>query len=87
MEPMLAGLPCVVNADHWAPVAELSDGACVLVEKSAAGFRDAIRRLIDDDVFRAQQGRRAAGFARQRWGPAEAEARQADVYRRILHSY
>lgn len=84
MEPMLAGVPVVVNADHWTPVAELSSDACLLVEKSGSGFRDGIQRLIDDGALRARLGHAAATFARARWDPPVAERRQADVYRECL---
>lgn len=82
LEPLIAGLPVVVNRRRGGPISELTDDICMLVEDTPAGWRDALARLAADEPLRADLGRRAAARARTVWSPAVTEAKFVEVYRR-----
>jgi glycosyltransferase involved in cell wall biosynthesis len=84
LEPLLTGLPVVLNRRRGAPVPELQGGLCVLVDDTVAGYHDALRRLIDDHALRENLGRRARREATARWSPERTEARYVELYRELL---
>ncbi|MBM4200928.1 MAG: glycosyltransferase family 4 protein [Gammaproteobacteria bacterium] len=84
LEPLLTGLPVVLNRRLGAPVPELTDELCVLVENTPEGYRGALERLMTDHAFRAGLGRNAYDHARRQWAPELTEARYADLYRQLL---
>jgi glycosyltransferase involved in cell wall biosynthesis len=84
LEALLTGLPVVINRRASAPVPELTPDICVLVENTAAGYRDALQRLIADHRLREELGRTAGRIARAQWHPAITESRYVDIYRNLL---
>ncbi len=84
LEPLLTGLPVVINRRQGDPVPELTPDICMLVENSVAGYEHALRRLITDHALRERLGRRAFAHARQHWSPEVTEAKFVSIYRRIL---
>ncbi len=85
MEPMLAGLPVVMNRIGGGADVDIEDAA-VLVENSASAYREAIARLIASQSDRAAIGRRCRERALATWEPRAAEARQAAITRATLAS-
>jgi glycosyltransferase involved in cell wall biosynthesis len=84
LEPLLVGLPLVINRRIGEPVPELSPDTCELVENTAAAYEAALRRLISDHAYRERLGRVAYNHARQRWAPDHTEAKFVEIYRRYL---
>jgi glycosyltransferase involved in cell wall biosynthesis len=84
MEPLLAGLPVVMNERVKSAVVELQGDFLLLVENTAEGYYRALRRLIEDDPFREQLGRRAYAHAQELWAPAKAEAKFVEIYKRVM---
>ena len=84
LEPLLTGLPIVINRRKGAPVPELDDKICLLVENSTEGYRGAIERLIQDHGFREGLGRKAYEHANAHWSPRATEAKYVDLYRRTM---
>jgi glycosyltransferase involved in cell wall biosynthesis len=84
IEPLLAGLPVVVNRRAGAPVPEFSGDYCVLVENTVEGYLDALRRLVADAPFRERIGRAAYRHAQAHWAPRATESRFAEIYRRFM---
>ena len=84
MEPMLVGLPLVVNRRRGKPVEELGDDRCVLVENTAHAYRDALAALIADPARRARLGGAARAYALDYWDPVAAEHKIVEIYRRVL---
>lgn len=82
LEPLLSGLPIVINRRAGKAVPELTDDICVLVENSAEGYRSALSQLIADSERRELLGRTAYRTARDNWAPAATEAKFADIYSR-----
>jgi glycosyltransferase involved in cell wall biosynthesis len=82
IEAALSGLPLVVN-DHRGTVPELVGDHVLLVDGSAASYRDALALLLDDER-REALGRRALDVATERWDPVRCEAIVADHYRALL---
>lgn len=84
MEALWLGMPVVINADQVRPVPELSGPWVERVPNSASGYAQAIRRLLSDDVARAELGRAGRRYAESTFAPRQAEQRQADLYRELL---
>jgi glycosyltransferase involved in cell wall biosynthesis len=84
MEPMLVGLPVVVNRRTPTPVAELPGDVCMLVDDTAEGYAEAIRLLGSDEARRTRLGKAASSYANARWSPTAAEERLASVNKKFL---
>ncbi len=84
LEPLLSGLPVVINRRKGAPVPELDDAICMLVENTPEGYSDALTRLMHDHGFRENLGRRAYEHADAHWSPRITETKYADLYRRTM---
>lgn len=84
LEPLLTGLPVILNRRVGRPVPELEDVPCVFVENTVEGYRDALLGLIGDDGRREALGRAARTHAVARWGPARTEARFAAIYGELM---
>jgi len=84
LEPLLTGLPVVLNCRTGAPVPELEGGICRFVESSVAGYREGLRDLLGDHHAREALGRRGRQEASARWAPEQTEERFAEIYRHLL---
>jgi glycosyltransferase involved in cell wall biosynthesis len=84
LEPLLTGLPVIINRRLGEPVPELTDDICMLVANSVEGYRAAIGRLIADDHARERLGRSAYAHAQKNWSPAATEAKFLTIYREML---
>jgi glycosyltransferase involved in cell wall biosynthesis/SAM-dependent methyltransferase len=84
LEPLLTGLPVVLNHRRGHAVPELQDGPLLFVEDTVAGYRTALERLLRDDGLREQLGRLASHEAQARWAPERTEARFVELYRQVI---
>jgi len=85
MEPLLTGLPVVLNKHKKQPVPEFKDGEfIILVKNTPTGYYYALKRLIENDTFREQLGRKAYTHAQENWAPAKMEAKVVEIYRQIM---
>jgi glycosyltransferase involved in cell wall biosynthesis len=83
MEPMLAGVPVIMNRIGGRGDADL-DGAAVLVEDSVAGYKGALIEMTGSEARRREVGLACRKLATSTWEPVEAEARQAALTRQVL---
>lgn len=83
MEPMLAGLPVVVNSIGPGQDFELEEAA-LLVENTSAAYRRALSCLQNDERLRRSIGTAARARALALWDPAVAEQRQAMLHRACI---
>ena len=84
MEPLLTGLPVIANRRKGESVPELQDDHVLLVENTPEGYRDGLKKLIEDHEFREKLGRRAYEFAREKWAPAKTEAKYVEIYKKVM---
>ncbi|RJR43071.1 MAG: glycosyltransferase [Deltaproteobacteria bacterium] len=84
LEPLLTGLPVVLNRRNGEPVPELQGDFLMLVDNTPEGYYEALQRLLTDDRFREELGRRAYAHAQARWSPAVTEAKYVEIYQRLL---
>ena len=85
LEPLLTGLPVVLNKRIGEPVPEFQEGDfLLLVENSEEGYRTAIEKLIADHAFRENLGRVAYEHAWRHWSPIKMEAKYVEVYRSVM---
>lgn len=84
LEPLLTGLPVVLNRRAGRPVPELQGDHVMLVDNTEEAWRAAIEKLIADHAFREKLGRTAYAHAQERWAPHKTEARFADIYRKVM---
>lgn len=84
LEPLLTGLPVIINRRREQPVPELQGDHVLLVENTPEGYYQGIKKLLTDPVFRENLGKRAYSLAQEKWAPARTEAKYVDIYKRIL---
>jgi glycosyltransferase involved in cell wall biosynthesis len=83
LEPMLVGLPVIVNRPTGS-VPELSNERCVLVEPTVEGYRSAVERMLADRNARESVGRNARDWAWGALSPQRVEARVAELYDELI---
>lgn len=83
MEPMLAGLPVIMNRIGGGADADL-EGAAVLVEDGVAGYAGALIEMVRSEAHRRKVGAACRDLAARTWDPVKAEAAQAALTRRVL---
>lgn len=80
LEPLLTGLPVLLNKRIGAPVPELTEDICMLVPNTIDDYKKALRKLIGDHDFRQNLGETAKRHARSKWSPEITEKKFADIY-------
>jgi len=83
LEPLLTGLPVIINRRRGPEVPELTKDICLLVEDTVQGYKSALESLISDRDFRARLGRAAYAYAQANWSPARTEEKFSNIYRRL----
>jgi glycosyltransferase involved in cell wall biosynthesis len=83
MEPLLTGLPVVMNRREGEPFAEL-DELAMLVDNTPEGYEQAFRTLISDGEMRRQLGDGAREKAERLFGSTSSEAAYVEIYRSLL---
>lgn len=84
LEPLLTGLPVLLNRRTGRPVPELETGICRFTENTTDGYERALRELLDDDEGRERLGRAAYRHAQARWSREVTERAVVDAYQRVL---
>lgn len=84
LEPLLTGLPVIINRRQGASVPELGEDICMLVPNTVEAYFLALERLMTDEGYRESLGRKAYAHAQKNWSPAITEAKFVEIYRRIL---
>lgn len=85
MEPLLTGLPVIVNHRcRGKPVFEFQGDWVYLVENTKEGYLNALRKLIADDVFREALGQRGYTYAWNQFAPDKMEQKVVDLYRELV---
>jgi glycosyltransferase involved in cell wall biosynthesis len=79
MEPMLVGLPVVVNRKTHEGDDELMDAA-IEVDDTPVGYRAALARLVGDEAERRRVGAACRQRAMATWEPVAAEERLALIH-------
>lgn len=82
MEPMLAGLPVILNRPRSEYRSELT-GATLLVEDSVEGYRAALVELRDSARRREEIGLAGRRRALELWEPAATERKHAALHARL----
>jgi glycosyltransferase involved in cell wall biosynthesis len=85
LEPLLTGLPVIINRRKGLPVPELQGDFLLVVENTEEGYYQALQKLIEDGSFREQLGRRAYDHAQKRWAPATSEQAFVEIYKELGH--
>lgn len=84
MEPLLTGLPTVLNRRIGKPVPELQGDWVLLVENSVEGYYRALQHLLTDHEAREALGRRAYAHAQEHFAPPRTEAKVVEIYQQLL---
>jgi glycosyltransferase involved in cell wall biosynthesis len=84
IEAALTGLPIVVNDRNGEPANELIGGHFLLVDGTTESYQHALEKLIRDDAFREQLGRKAYTYAQEHWAPEKTEAKYVEIYKRVM---
>ncbi|WP_417432225.1 glycosyltransferase family 4 protein [Kiloniella sp.] len=84
MEPLLSGLPVLINKVAGEIIPELTEEICLLTENTLEGYRSGLKKILCDDVLREKLGKSAKVHAERTWNPDKTEARYASIYRSVL---
>jgi glycosyltransferase involved in cell wall biosynthesis len=84
MEPLLTGLPVVINRCYPEPVPELNGDWVMAVENTKEGYLDAIKKLFTDDDYRESLGQRGYDYAWKNFAPYEMERKVVDLYKELV---
>lgn len=88
LEPLLTGLAVVLNRRDGQPVPELAKGDgrwILLVANTRDGYLQAFKKLVADDEFREQLGRKAYAHAQEHWAPDKMEAKVVEICSQLMH--
>jgi glycosyltransferase involved in cell wall biosynthesis len=86
IEPLLTGLPVIINRRLGQPVPELTNDICHMMRNTVEDYQNALARLIGDHSYREQLGRAAYAHAQANWSPAATEAKFVAIYRNFLEA-
>lgn len=85
MEALLSGLPVILNKRIGMPVPEYEDGDfLILVDNTVEGYYGTLKKLIEDDDFREELGRKAYTYATSHWLPQMMEEKVVNIYRKLI---
>lgn len=84
LEALLTGLPVVINHRRGEAVPELEGDFVMKVKNSPQDYLGAFQRLLSDDQFREEMGKKAFSHARAHWSPEATEEKYAGIYRSFL---
>jgi len=84
LEPLLSGLPVVLNKRIGKPVPELNSEICVLVENTVDGYYAALNKLINNAEYRENLGRSAYKHAQEIWSPEITEGKFVSIYKGLI---
>ncbi len=84
LEPLLTGLPTILNTIPDHPVPEYQGDWMMLVENTPEGYYATLRHLLTDHQAREALGQRAYVHAQEHYAPAKTEAVFASIYRSFL---
>ena len=85
LEPLLTGLPVLINKRNGEPVKELTEKICVLTSNTVDGYYESLQKLIEDNEYREQLGRAAYNHAQMIWDPKKTEQKFVDIYKLIIN--
>jgi glycosyltransferase involved in cell wall biosynthesis len=84
LEPMLAGLPILLNRGAHAGVPELNSDVCLLVDDSVGGYYKGLQSLTVDAELRERLGRNARTWAERACIPSLVEQRVVALYDELI---
>ncbi len=83
LEVLLTGLPIIINVRRGLPVPELMGDFVYKVDNTVESYLSALQKLVSDDSFREQLGRKAYEHANANWAPKVTERKFVEIYKRI----
>jgi glycosyltransferase involved in cell wall biosynthesis len=84
LEPLLTGLPVVINCRQPEPVPELNGDWVLAVKNTEEAYRRALKELVTDHQRRELLGQRGYTYARQHFAPEKMEQQMLDLYQEFL---
>ena len=84
IEAALTGLPVVLKGGDNQLSTEFSGDHFLVVEGTPDSYKRAFTRLIEDDPFREQLGRRAFAYASEYWSPEKIESQYVGIYKSAM---
>ena len=87
LEPLLTGLPIVLNKREGRPIPELEGKDLVYyVENTPVSYRQAFIDLFEDDKKRENLGQHAKELSGKFWAPYETEKKFVNIYKNLMES-
>lgn len=81
LEPMLTGMPIVLNIRNGEPVPELQGDFIHYSRNSVLGYREAIEKMMTDDRYRKSMGKKVFEYAQKYFSPATTENKFVQLYK------
>jgi glycosyltransferase involved in cell wall biosynthesis len=86
LEPLLTGLPVIINHRVGLPVPEFEGDFLLKVENTEDGYHRALKRLVEDHAFREELGSKAYAHAQENWVPVRTEQNFVRIYREVMEN-
>jgi len=84
LEPLLTGLPVIINFRKGEQVMELTSDICYKVENKVSAYKEAIESLISKEELRIKLGECAIQVSSKKWSPTITEKKFVDIYKKQL---
>lgn len=85
-EPLVTGLPVVLNHRKGEPVPEFVDANfLMLVDNTFEGYTHVFEQLLSNQTLREDLGRKAFNHSKEHWPPLGMELRVLEIYKELLN--
>ena len=84
LEPLLTGLPVLLNRRIGEAVKELTSDKCLLVPNTVEAYFSGLNDLIENKSLRESMGKAAFSFGQANWLPANTEQKFVSIYMNII---
>jgi len=84
LEPLLTGLPVIINKHYPTPVPEYNSHFIHYSENTPESYSESVKKLAEDSEYREMLGKNAYVFSNENWNPVKTEAKYVEMYKEIM---
>ena len=84
LEPLLVGLPVIINSRIGKPVPEFNSNFIVTVSNTVEGYTSALEKIIQNNQYRKNLGISAYKYSQEKWAPSVTENVFINIYKKIM---
>lgn len=84
LEPMLVGLPILMNICKTGLTSELQEAGVKTVKDQSDEYKSVIKNMMEDNAAREEYGRHLYQYAQEHFAPEKTELAYVDIYKSIV---